>query len=233
MIKLKYTGEQTVYDVSFKKISGHIIQVTGDFPVKEKGFVCYREEDQEDIWDYTGYNTIYREIDEGAQFSNDGSVYVAPPEPEPGTDPEPYVPTLDEAKEMKKQEIHAAYQAVRAAGVDIEISTGTERFPVKEENITFLFGKQMEVTSGEKELISYQDAQDHCKFYSRADMQTIINTVFAFVDFQTSYRNNLYEWVDECQDAQGVEQVYYGAEIPEELQSEVYKSHLAQLGGGT
>lgn len=232
MIKLKYAGEQTAYDVSFKKITGHIIQITGEFPVKEKGFVCYREEDQEDIWDYAGYSTVYREVDGGAQFSDDGSVYAAPPEPEPDTEPEPYVPTLDEVKEMKKQEIYAAYQAVKAAGVDIEISTGTERFPAREENVTFLFGKQLEVMSGDKELISYQDAQDHCKFYSRTDMQTIINTVFAFMDYQTTYRNNLCEWTDRCQNVQEVEQVHYGAEIPEEFRSEVYKAHLAQIGGG-
>lgn len=230
MIKLKYSGEQTAYDVSFKKISGHIIQITGEFPVKEKGFVCYRDEDEEDTWDYAGYSTVYREIDGGAQFSDDGSVYVAPPEPEPKPDPEPYVPTLEEVKEMKKQEIRAAYQEVKAAGVDVEISTGKERFPTQEENVTFLFGKQMEITAG-KELISYQDAQDHCKFYSREDMQTIINTAFAFVEFQTTYRNNLCEWVDKCQDAQEVEQIYYGAEIPEEFRNEVYQAHLAQLEG--
>ncbi len=231
MIKLKYSGERTAYDVSFKKISGHIIQITGEFPVKEKGFVCYRDEDEEDTWDYARYSTVYREIEGGAQFSDDGSVYVAPPEPEPVPEPEPYVPTLDEVKEMKKQEIRAAYQTVKAAGVDIEISTGTERFPMNEENVTFLFGKQMEITAG-RELISYQDAQDHCKFYSCADMQTIINTAFAFVDFQTTYRNNLCEWVDKCQDVQEVEQIYYGAEIPEEYRNEVYTAHLAQLGGG-
>lgn len=230
MIKLKYSGEKTAYDVSFSKVSSHVVQITGDLPLKEKGFICYREEDQEDIWDYTGYNTIYQEIEGGVQFSDDGTVYVAPPEPEPEPDPEPYVPTLDETKEIKKQEIHAAYQSAKAAGMEIEISTGTECFPLKEENMTFLFGKQMEVMSGDKELISYQDAQDHCKFYSKADMQIIINSAFAFVDFQTTYRNNLCEWVDECQSIQEVEKICYGAEIPEEYRNEVYKSHLAQLG---
>ena len=231
MIKLKYSGEKTAYDISFGKVSSHIVQITGDLPIKEKGFICYREEDIEDIWDYTGYSTVYQKIDGGALFSDDGSIYVEPQEPDPEPGPEPYVPTLDEIKEMKKQEIHAAYQSVKAAGVEIEISTGIECFPLKEENMTFLFGKQMEVMSGDKELISYQDAQDHCKFYSREDMQIIINSAFAFVDFQTTYRNNLCEWASECQSSQEVEKIYYGAEIPEEYRNEVYKSHLAQIGG--
>lgn len=225
MLKLKYANANMEYEVEFSKISNHVIQVLGILPFQNNGFTLSREK-KNDNWDYSKYTTLYHQIEGGLQFSDDGSVYVAPPEPEP------YVPTLDEVKEMKKQEIYAAYQAVKAAGVDVEISTGTERFPVQEENITFLIGKQMEVTSGEKELISYQNAQDHCKFYLRADMQTIINAVFAFVDFQTSYRNNLYEWVDGCRNAQEVKQVHYGAEIPEEFQSEVYKAHLAQIGGG-
>lgn len=233
MIKLKYSGEKAAYDVSFKKINSHIVQISGNLPVKTKGFICYREEDKEDIWDYTGYNTVYREIEGSVQFSDDGSVYTAPPEPGSGPEPEPYVPTLDEVKEMKKQEIYAAYQIVKATGVEVKISTGTERFPLKDENLTFLFGKQMEVTSGNKELISYQDAQDRCKFYTRGDMQTIINSAFAFVDYQTTYRNNLCEWVDECQRIPEVEKISYGVEIPEEYQNEVYRSHLTQIGAGT
>lgn len=226
MLEMKYIGHEPKYKVGFNKILPHVIQILGDFPIREEGFTLSRE-GKEDNWDYSSYTTVYREVEGGVQFSDDGSVYIVPPEPEPVPEPEPYVPTLDEVKEMKKQEIYAAYQAVKAAGVDVEISTGPERFPMKDENVTFLFGKQMEVTAGDKELISYQDAQDHCKFYSRADMQTIINTAFAFVDYQTTYRNNLCEWVDGCQNVQEVEQIYYGIEIPEEYQNEVLKDKIA------
>lgn len=229
MLNLQYVGEKIKYPVNFKKISKHIVQITGEFPIRLSGFTLSRL--IEDNWkpDYSGFNTVYREIEGGVLFSDDGSVYVAPPEPEPGLEPEPYIPTLDEIKEMKKHEIYNAYQAAKAVGVDIKISTGVERFPMSDENMTFLIGKQMEVTSGDKEFISYQDAQEHCKFYSREDMQIIINSAFAFVDFQTTYRNNLCEWVSKCQSSQEVEKIFYGAEIPEEQQNEVYKSHLAQL----
>lgn len=75
MLKLKYLGEKTSYEVVFKKISDHVIQITGAFPVKEKGFSISRAENEEDAWDYSGYKTLYREIKGGAQFSDDGSVY--------------------------------------------------------------------------------------------------------------------------------------------------------------
>lgn len=230
MLIMKYEGLKTEYTVIFSRISDHVVQLLGDFPAKAKGFTLSRE-GKEDNWDYSGFNTIYREIDGGVQFSDDGSVYVAPPEPEPEPDPEPYVPTLEEVKEYKKQEIMSAYQAVKTSGFDIELSGGTEHFPLKDEDVTFLFGKQLELQGSTEEKISYQDSENRCKLYSREDMQLIINKALLFVNFQTTYRNNLCEWIDECSSTEDVNNISYGATIPEEYQNEVYKKYLAQMEG--
>lgn len=78
MLHLMYVGEKdSKYVVDFDPVSDHIIQVTGDFPVKGNGFILSRF-DCEDQWDYTGYRTIYKNVDGGAQFSDDGSVYAPP-----------------------------------------------------------------------------------------------------------------------------------------------------------
>lgn len=58
------------------------------------------------------------------QFSDDGSVYIAPPEPEPVPEPEPYVPTLEEVKTMKLQEIGMACEQTIYAGVDVALPAG-------------------------------------------------------------------------------------------------------------
>lgn len=230
MLIMKYEGLKTEYTVAFSRISDHVIQLLGDFPAKAKGFTLSRE-GKEDNWDYSAFNTIYREIDGGVQFSDDGSVYVAPPEPEPEPDPEPYVPTLEEVKEYKKQEIMSAYQAVKTSGFDIELSGGTEHFPLKDEDVTFLFGKQLELQGSTEEEISYQDSENRCKLYSREDMQLIISKALLFVNFQTTYRNNLCEWIDECSSTEEVNNISYGATIPEEYQNEVYKKYLTQMEG--
>ena len=88
MLIMKYLGLKTEYEVNFGRISENIVQLLGNFPAKEKGFTLSRKE-KEDAWDYSNYSTVYREIDGGVQFSNDGSVYVAPPEPEPEPEPQP------------------------------------------------------------------------------------------------------------------------------------------------
>lgn len=230
MLIMKYLGLKTEYEVNFSRVSENIVQLIGDMPEKEKGFTLSRKE-KEDAWDYSDFTTVYRKIENGIQFSNDGSVYVAPPEPEPEPEPEPYVPTLEEVKEYKKQEIMSTYQMVKTAGFDIELSTGTEHFPLTDEDTTFLFGKQLELQASTEEKISYQNSDNRCKMYSREDMQLIINKALLFVNFQTTYRNNLCEWINACSEKEQVENISYGIAIPEEYQNEVYKKYLTQMEG--
>lgn len=85
MINLRYLGEKTEYEVQFDIVNSNVIQVTGRFPVKGKGFVLFRDGAEDDIWDYTDYTTVYRETEGGVQFSNDRSVFVEPPGAETGT----------------------------------------------------------------------------------------------------------------------------------------------------
>lgn len=103
MLNLKYVGENTNHKVEFKSLNSNVVQITGNFPVKEKGFTCWRDEDPDDTWDYTDFKTVYRTLDGGAQFSNDGRKYVVPSEPEPIPDPEPYVPTPEELEAVFEQ----------------------------------------------------------------------------------------------------------------------------------
>ena len=79
---LKSKNEETTYYVEFKKISKNIVEIKGDFPIKDVGFTLSRK-DKNDNWDYLSCTTIYKKIEGGAQFSNDGSIYVDPVIPEP------------------------------------------------------------------------------------------------------------------------------------------------------
>lgn len=102
MLKFKYIGSDTEYEVGFSRISANVIQVLGELPFKDKGFTVSRE-GKKDNWNYPEYTTLYREIEGGLQFSNDGSVYVEPSKPEPTPDPEPYEPTPEELEAIFMQ----------------------------------------------------------------------------------------------------------------------------------
>ncbi|MBR1691296.1 MAG: hypothetical protein IJ711_00810 [Lachnospiraceae bacterium] len=83
MLILTYAEEIEEYKIDFQQISSHIVQLKGNFPIKNTGFILSRPENN-DNWDYKEYTTIYREIDGGVQLSDDGSVYesVSVSEPE-------------------------------------------------------------------------------------------------------------------------------------------------------
>lgn len=79
MLNLQYVNEKTYYQVNFKYLSENIVQITGDFPIKTKGFKLSRIGSPEVIiGNYADYKTVYKEIENGSMFSNDGSVYVEP-----------------------------------------------------------------------------------------------------------------------------------------------------------
>lgn len=103
-MQLKYLNDENTCDVDFNKISKNVVEITGDFPIKNDGFTLSRET-HEDNWDYSAFTTIYREIENGCQFSNDGSVYVEPVVP---------TPTAEELAEMEERE--------RIANIENEIS---------------------------------------------------------------------------------------------------------------
>lgn len=229
MLNLKYLKSKTTYPVEFSRVSANVVQILGNLPFEDKGFNLSRE-GKNDPWNYKDYTTLYREIEGGLQFSDDGSVYVEPVKPDPVPD-EPYVPTLEEVKAAKKQEIYAMYNADVAAGVDVELSTGTQHFPLQAEDREFLMGKQLELAGTDAEIVSYQDSDNHCMLLSREDMQKIINTALTYVNVKTTYRNNLCEWVDQCSTKEDVEQIFYGENIPEEYQNEVFKMYLTQREG--
>lgn len=77
MLNLRYVGSKIDYSVSFSKMSDNLVEVKGNLPAETTGFHLSRI-GMNDEWNYTGFTTIYREIDGGIQFSNDGSVYVEP-----------------------------------------------------------------------------------------------------------------------------------------------------------
>lgn len=109
MLNLKYLDTNTTdisvsYEVEFHYISPNIIELSGRFPIQTTGFILSRP-DQEDNWNYSDFNTVYRTLENSVQFSNDGSIYVEPEQPPeyPDMPFEPYEPTPEELETIFKQ----------------------------------------------------------------------------------------------------------------------------------
>lgn len=95
-MKIQYIKSKETYDIeSVEKINDNVVQITGNLPIQEYGFML--SEDGKDFdGDYSRYRTIYRTIEGGAQFSNNGNVWtggdeLAPSDTMPEDIPESYV----------------------------------------------------------------------------------------------------------------------------------------------
>lgn len=221
--------------------SGNV--VTLEFPgsviVDKSGFRLYLDpEGEHDIGgeDYLGYTTIYRNDEvtaayNGYQLSNDGSVWT-PPEPTPEPEPSPE-PTLEEHREAKVQEMNAVQQAMIQSGVNVNLTDGTvEHFSLSVDDKIMLMGLQSRVAAGD-DLIPWHNSNDeeHCKFYSNADMSLIITAAENHVAWHVTYCKDLCIYIRSLESKEAVTVVSYGMELPEGYQSEPLKVMIAAQAG--
>lgn len=221
MLEMKYTDTETTYTVEFSAVSQNVVELKGEFPIKTSGFTLSRP-NMDDDWDYGAYATIYREIEGGAQFSNDESVYVEP-------EPMPSVPTLDEFKAAKIAEMNAAQQEIIKHGVEVTLSDGTkERFTLKDQDQLSLMGLQTLAERGDNQ-IPWHDADNaqHCKYYTAEDIKRITAAAMALISYQVTYYRDLRIYINSMTDRATVESVEYGVYIPSEYQSEVLADFYA------
>lgn len=221
MLKLKYYNDETLYDVKFSNIGPHVVQVLGELPFNNSGFALSRS-GKRDNWNYSGYTTLYRKIEGGLQFSNDGSVYVEL------QNPEPYIPTLEEVKSAKLQEVATVCEQVIYDGIDVELPAGTEHFSLTEKDQINLFGKQAQMVAGAEKFEYHQDGHP-CRYYSVEEMQKIIEAALGFITYQTTYCNALNIWIAASDDKEEVLSIVYGCDIPEGHQSEVLRDLMLKM----
>ena len=232
MEKIKITGSDQVYEIrSIIPTAEHVLQIIffdavpenwdGDIQLYTGGDVLATT--------LTGWSTVYRDEGQTVYLSDDGSVYVPPEDPEPVTPPEPYEPTLEELQASKKQEISQACEQAIYSGVSVTLADGSsEHFALTEHDQLNLFGKQVQLASGVEQLEYHSDGQP-CRYYEAADMQTIITTAMWHVSYHTTYCNALNMWVAGAETADDLQKIYYGADVPEQYQSEVLKAYLVQI----
>lgn len=232
MEKIKITGSDDIYQIqSIRQSAEHVLQIIfcdavpaswdGDIRVYTAGGILATT--------LTGWTTVYRVEGQTMYLSDDGSVYTPPADPEPITPPEPYEPTLVELQAAKKQEISQACEQTIYSGVSVTLADeSTEHFALTEHDQLNLFGKQAQLAAGAKQLEYHSDGQP-CRYYSAEDMQTIITKAMWHVSYHTTYCNALNMWIGGVQTAEEIQQIFYGADVPEQYQSEVLKAYLVQI----
>lgn len=105
MIRIKYNNQSTCEDVTFARISEHIVSLKGATE-NNSGFTTYRLSGGQ-LGDFSDYTTTYRLLDGEVQYSNDGSVYVDPDVPET-----PALPSAPHPTQLDRIEAQVLYTAL-------------------------------------------------------------------------------------------------------------------------
>lgn len=210
MIKLKYIGSKTEYNVGFSKVSAHVVQILGDLSFKNKGFYLSRIE-KEDAWDYSEYTTLYRKIEGGLQFSDDGSVYTEPQKPEPIPNPEPYVPTPEELEAMfeqnKKDKVLLSKSLLAAYLEEHPITSsahdGVEGvYSVTSEKQSLMMSQymtyQISKTVDSSAKLTWNETGKSCEEWTEQDFIQLILEIKEYVYPLVSYQQTLEEQITAC-----------------------------------
>ena len=234
MEKVKIGKEEQRYEISsIRPESANVLEIifAGAIPAIGGDITIYTDDGTE-ATTLHGYETVWKREESRVWLSNDGSVYTPQTPPEPAVPPEPYVPTLAEVQNNKKAEVNAACEAMIVSGVNVTLADGTvEHFDLKERDQLNLFGKQIQVNAGLESIEYHTDTTPttNCKYYSNADMQSIIQAAMWHVSYHQTYCISLKVWIDACEAKEEVEEIFYGADIPEQYQSEVLKAYLVRI----
>lgn len=219
---------------SIQPISQHVIRIVFDDGIPEEfGDIQVYTSGDIQCANLPGYSTVYRDEGQTVYLSDDGSVYQPPEDPGEQPPVEPFVPTPEEllaaAKTSKLREVSTACERIIYRGVSVTLQDGsTEHFSLTEHDQLNLFGKQAQLAAGAEVLEYHADGQP-CRYYSAADMQTIIQAAMFHVSYHTTYCNALNMWIAGCQDAEEAQGIFYGVDVPEAYRSEVLNAYLLQI----
>lgn len=210
---IKIVGKDTKYTkAQIIPIDEHVIRIIG-IPQSTAGFEFYNGANDSKIGDYTKYITVYRVMDETLQdyeYSDDGSVYVAPVEPEPT----PIMkPTEDELLQRAKDSCIAMLsdtcQKLIEKGQDITLSDGTT------DHFNYSYANQMNLKNAfdiayqTKESVPYYDQNNICKIYSAQDIITVYASCQSYITYNTTLLHQLQAQVKEMTDKDAVNAIAY------------------------
>lgn len=231
MEKIKIGASDQLYEItSIMPVLPNVLQVifAGAVPASWGDITIYTEDGTEAAT-LTGYDTVYRNEGQTIYLSNDGSMYTPPEEPEEILPPEPYIPTLEELRVAKRQEVAAACNQIIYAGINVTLSDGSvEHYSLTIEDQLNLFGKLSQISAGAHQLEYHADSQP-CRYYTAADMQAIIQAAMQHVSYHTTYCNALNMWIAGCQSKEELDTIFYGADVPAEYRSEVLDAYLVEI----
>ncbi len=235
MDKIKFYNSSNIYDAVVIHVSDNL-NVLGlkfdnsiDIPldVITSGFYLLNENNHEIMGDYSSYVNPYRNCGNIIYLSNDGSVYT---EPEPTPEPEPYVPTVDEIRAQKINEMSSLCNMNIINGVTFSVDGEAESFSYDRNDQTNI-REAFDIALITKTPMYYHSNNNAKKLYSVEQIIELYYRQFINKMHHTIYYNQLKMYINTLGDRESIENVEYGQELTGEYLSN-YNSAMEQSKTG-
>lgn len=180
------------------------------------GFIEVNEHNSFVQADFSNMKYINRDYGDGLKYvltDTEDDVYVEPPEIETPIEPsEPYLPTLDDVKKSKINELSRICNQSIVNGVDVEVDGIIEHFSYKDEdqvNIKEIFDLAVQTNVS----MYYHADGASCKLYTVEQIITLYSTASTNKMHHTTYFNQLKLYVETLEATDDVSSVVYGQEL--------------------
>lgn len=132
--------------------------------------------------------------------------------------------TLDYLIDSKLKQMKTACSNAITNGFDLEVAEG--------ENLHFSLTTQDQLNiitlvnlaaSDSSQSYPYHADGQLCRMFSAAEIELIFKSMQMTIARNTTYYNSLKAYIADCKDRDTVQAIYWGCDVPEQYQSEVYK----------
>ena len=130
--------------------------------------------------------------------------------------------TLDYVKTNKIKQLSAQCHSIIENGFDLELRGEMHHFSLDTQDQLNLIS--LSAMTQTQSLIPYHADGEACIFYTNEEINQIVETATSFKIYHTTYYNALKNYVNALQSVEEIGIIEYGAEIPEEYQSDVLKA---------
>lgn len=157
---------------------------------------------------YNDFNTVYLREENTITLSNDGSVYTEPEIPDIEDIPV-YVPTLEDIKAMKINELSAICENQILNGVDVEIEGEIEHFSYKLEDQNELKSAfDLALQTGMS--VPYHSDGNGCKLYTVEQITSLYIAQQTNLTHHKTYFNQMKMYINTLDDMEVVKAIVYG-----------------------
>lgn len=133
----------------------------------------------------------------------------------------------EDLKTLAQKKMDMANEACEAAiyaGMDVELTNGTEHFSFETKDQINISNMMKAVQMGATKYAYHKDSGEtvsDCIMYSAVDIVKIYVACETCVTYQTTYCNKLKKWIEREQDKNVLASITYGSALPSDLQAEL------------